>query len=180
MSGPTRIRLLVDGEEILASDAVLSLTVAHALGRIPRATLRLADGEPARQTFPLSDTDQLVPGRRLEIRLGTDDGEWSVFRGPVIGQRIRVRRQSNSLTVECRDEAVRMTRGRRSRYFGDSTDAAALEELLEAHGLVAEVAPTGAGHPMLVQHDATDWDFLLSRAEANGHVVAVRDGIVSV
>ncbi|WP_394216234.1 type VI secretion system tip protein VgrG [Brachybacterium vulturis] len=180
MSGPTRLRLLVDDEEILAGDAVLSLTVAHELGRIPRATLRLADGEPARQTFPLSDTDQLVPGRRLEIRLGTDEGEWSVFRGPVIGQRIRVRRQSNSLTVECRDEAVRMTRGRRSRCFGDSTDAAALEELVEAHGLVAQVAPTGAEHPMLVQHDATDWDFLLSRAEANGHVVAVRDGIVTV
>ena len=32
----------------------------------------------------------------------------------------------------------------------------------------------------VVQYDSTDWDFLVCRAEANGHVVAVRDGKVTV
>ncbi len=44
----------------------------------------------------------------------------------------------------------------------------------------AKVDATTEKHPELVQHQATDWDFVLSRAEANSMVVLVKDGEVAV
>jgi Rhs element Vgr protein len=42
------------------------------------------------------------------------------------------------------------------------------------------VASTKPSLAEVVQYDSTDWDFVVCRAEANGHVVAVRDGKVTV
>ena len=47
-------------------------------------------------------------------------------------------------------------------------------------GSTARSRPPSLKHKELVQYDSTDWDFLVCRAEANGHVVAVRDGKVTV
>ena len=42
------------------------------------------------------------------------------------------------------------------------------------------MASTKPSLAAVVQHDSSDWDFVLCRAEANGHLVAVRDGKVTV
>ena len=55
-----------------------------------------------------------------------------------------------------------------------------LDELIGGYGLDSSVTSTQLSHKSLVQYDATDWDFLVCRAEANGHVVGVRDGEVTV
>ncbi len=47
-------------------------------------------------------------------------------------------------------------------------------------GLSAEVTSTSTAIPELVQYYCTDWDFLLTRADANGMVVTTPGGKVSV
>ena len=91
-----------------------------------------------------------------------------------------IRKNGTSLSVECRDKAVRMTSGLKSRYYTDTTDGDILDELLGEYGLDREVATTKPSLKEVVQYDSTDWDFVVCRAEANGHVVAVRDGKVTV
>ncbi len=174
------IGVLVDGSEISGEFHVLSASVSNELGRIPSASVQLRDGEPSKQTFEASDTDHFVPGREIEIRLGYGGETETVFTGIIIRHRIRVRRNGAFLSLECRDEAVRMTCGRRSRYFTDTTDGDILDELFGEYGLDREVASTTPSLAEVVQFDATDWDFALCRAEANGHVVAVRGGRVTV
>jgi Rhs element Vgr protein len=55
-----------------------------------------------------------------------------------------------------------------------------MEELINRHGVEAEVAATNYTHPEMVQYQCTDWDFLVARAQANGMVVKVENGKVSV
>ena len=174
------VTVLIEGSEIAGQFHVLSVAVTHELNRIPRATLELRDGEASKATFEASDTDHFVPGKKIEIRLGYRAQVDPVFTGIVVKQRIKIRKDVSLLVVECRDEAVRMTRGLNSRYFADTKDSDVIEELLDLHGLQKDVHATTPTLEEVVQYCATDWDFLVCRAEANGSVVAVRDGKVTV
>ena len=174
------ISVLIDGTEISTQFEILSATVSRELNRIPSATLHLRDGEAAKQTFEVSDTDHFVPGKQIELRLGYRGVTESVFAGVIVTQRVRVRRNETLLMLGCRDEAIRMTRGPKSRYFTDVTDADLIDQLVGEYGLARRVAETGPPLAEVVQFDSTDWDFLVCRAEANGFVVAVRDGAVEV
>ncbi|WP_374454965.1 type VI secretion system tip protein VgrG [Nocardioides sp.] len=174
------ISLLIDGEEISTAFHVLSASVFRELNRIPTASVQLRDGEASQQTFPASNTEHFVPGRPIEIRLGYRGETETVFKGLVVTHRIRVRKNGSLLSLECRDEAIRMTRGRRSRLHLDTTDGDLIDGLIGEYGLQRDVASTKPTLHEVVQYDATDWDFVVCRAEANGHVVAVRDGTVTV
>ena len=55
-----------------------------------------------------------------------------------------------------------------------------IEELIGAHGLTADVETTSVDHKELVQFDATDWDFLMTRTDANGMFCTVNDGTVKI
>src|SRR6185436_19800722 len=59
-------------------------------------------------------------------------------------------------------------------------DSDIMSTLAGAHGLSADVEATTITHPELVQHFCSDWDFLLTRADANGMLVLVNDGALAV
>jgi Rhs element Vgr protein len=174
------ISLLVGGREVSGDVNVLSASVSHELNRIPSASVQLLDGNAAQQTFAVSDTDRFVPGQEIEIKLGYRGTTETVFTGIIVKHQVRVRRNATRLSVECRDKAVRMTSGRKSRYYTDTTDGDLLDELLGTYQLDRDVATTKPSLKEVVQYDTTDWDFLVCRAEANGHVVAVRDNTVTI
>ncbi|MFS8979429.1 type VI secretion system tip protein VgrG [Cupriavidus necator] len=170
------LALLVDGTEISGEFHVLSVEVARELNRIPLATIELRDGDAAQATFPASNADHFIPGRKIEIQLGYRSSNETVFRGIVVRQGIRIRKNASLLVVECRDEAVRMTCGTRSHVFASGRDSDIIEDVIGAYGLATEIEATTARLEEIVQFDASDWDFVLCRAEANGQVVIIEDG----
>lgn len=174
------ITVLVDDEEISGEFHVLSATISRELNRIPSASIQLSDGEAARQTFAASDTGHFLPGRQITIRLGYRGETEPVFTGIVVKHSIRVRKNGTRLDVHLFDKAVAMTTTTRCRHFTDVKDSDVLADLFHEYGLASDVTPTGPVLPQVVSYDTTDWDFAVCRAEANGHVVAVRDGRVTV
>jgi Rhs element Vgr protein len=84
------------------------------------------------------------------------------------------------LVVECRDEAVKMTSGVKSKYFIDMKDSDIMEQLIRPYGLQKDIETTLPRLKEVVQYDSTDWDFMLCRAEANGQVVMVEDGKIKI
>lgn len=174
------IELLIDGSAISSVFQIRSASVTRELNRVPAASVELLDGEASKRTFAASDTDHFVPGKAIEIQLGYRGQTQKVFSGIIVANRVRVREGRTTLWLECRDKAVRMTSGLHSRYYTATTDAAILDELVGRYGLERSVATTKPTLPEVVQFDATDWDFVVCRAEANGHVVVVRDGKVTI
>lgn len=172
--------LLVEGQEIPGGFQILSVCVSRELNRIPTASIQLQDGEPSKSTFAASNTDHFIPGKQIEIQLGYRSQNQTVFKGLIVKQNIKIRKGGSILSVECRNEAVKMTGARKSRYFTGKKDSDIMEELLGFHSLQKEVEATTPPLKEVVQYDATDWDFLLCRAEANGQVVLVEDGKVKV
>lgn len=174
------ISVLIGGEEVSTQFEVLSASVSRELNRIPSASLQLRDGEASKQTFEVSDTDHFIPGKDIELKLGYRGETETVFKGVIVAHRVRVRKNETLLSLECRDKAVRMTRGPKSRYYADTTDGDILDELIGEYGLDRTIESTQPSLKEVVQYDSTDWDFLVCRAEANGYVVAVRDGAIEV
>ncbi len=172
--------VLVEGKEISGEFHVLFLSVTRELNRIPAAIFELQDGEPAKSTFAASDTANFVPGKHIEIQLGYRSQNQTVFKGLIVKHSLKVRKGGNMLIVECRDEAIKMTAVRKSRYFTGKKDSDIMEDLLGLHALQKDVEQTVPALKEVVQYDATDWDFMLCRAEANGQVVFVEDAKVKV
>lgn len=170
------------GKELDPACGVLSVEVQKELHRIPRAEIRLVDGDAASRRFALSDAAFFQPGKEVEIKLGyAGEAQTSVFKGVVVRHGVEATADSSVLTVELKDRAVKLTRVRRSAVFTDQSDDEVIKKILGDAGVRAgEVASTRPRHAELVQYDATDWDFILSRADVQGLLVAVDGGEVSV
>jgi Rhs element Vgr protein len=172
--------LLVDGTDVSGQFHVLGLEVSRELNRIPSAMIELRDGDAAQATFQASDGAHFIPGKEIEIQLGYRASNETVFKGVIVKHSIRVRKDGSRLIVECRDQAVKMSSDPNTRSFADKADSDIIEDLVTGHGLQHEVESSGAAQPEVVQYHASDWDFMLCRAEANGQVVLADDGKVKV
>jgi len=169
--------LYADGAEVSGTVQVKGVVVTRRVNRVSEAVLVIHDGSPTDEDFPVSNAEEFAPGREIEIHAGYHADEERIFRGVVVRHAIEVRRTSDSmLRVECKDAAVALTVGRKSRYLYDVTDQEAIEQVAADAGLDTDVASTSVTHTELVQFNALDWDFLVSRAEANGLLVYTEDG----
>lgn len=174
------VAVLIDGGEIPGIFHLLSVSVTQELNRIPSAVLHLKDGDAANSTFEASNAVFFVPGKKIEIQLGYRSQNDPVFKGIIVKHSIKIRKNASLLVLECRNEAVKMTSGVKSRYYTDMLDSDIMEDILGLYGLQKEVTATTPDLKEVVQYESTDWDFLLCRAEANGYVVLAGDDKVVI
>ena len=173
-------KILVDGEELSSVYQPLTLTVEKEINRIPSAKIVFVDGDPATQDFKLSNQELLMPGRKIEIKAGYHSDEETIFKGIVICHNLKIRASQSFLIVECKDEAVKLTIGRKSNYFYDSKDSEIIEGIIEKYGLKKDIESTAVQHKELVQYNVSDWDFCIIRSQANGRVCVVDDGEIRI
>ncbi|WP_339705335.1 type VI secretion system tip protein VgrG [uncultured Kriegella sp.] len=173
-------KILVEGEELSKKHQVKQILVEKEVNRISTATLILLDGEASKQDFKLSNEELLIPGKQIEISVGYHSDEEIIFKGIVITHSLKIRNNSTLLIVECKDEAVKMTVGRKSKYFYELSDSDIFESIIDTYGLDKDVEATNFTHKELVQYHTSDWDFLISRAQANGKLCFLEDGKVTL
>ncbi|MNJ97384.1 phage late control protein GPD [compost metagenome] len=173
-------QILVEEHEIPGTYPVLSISVRKEFNRIATARITLYEGTPADQNFQISNSDFFVPGKKIQINAGYHSDNKMIFKGIIIRHSVKVRNGKSSLTVECKDEAVKMTVGRKSKFFYDSKDSDVFDELIKAYSLEKKIEKTNYQHEKLVQYNASDWDFLVSRAQANGMVCFTDNGKILI
>jgi len=173
-------KILVAGSELSNAYSVMNIVVEKEINRIPMARITLLDGDPSSQDFVLSNQDLFLPGTEIEIKAGYHAVEETIFKGIVIKHSLKIRSSQSFLIVECKDKAVKMTIGRKSKYFYESKDSDILDEIIGTYGLNKDVETTNVQLKKLVQYNVSDWDFCVTRAQANGKVCVVDDGKISV
>ncbi len=175
------VTVLVDGTKIPDVYQLMQVQVQRQINRIPWAKIMLLDGNPSEETFDISESDHFVPGKEVEIKAGYHSQDTSVFKGIVVKHGLKIRGDGTSvLTVLCYDKAVKMTVKRNSSYYVKKSSQSIVQDLISAAGLTADVGSTGSPHDEMIQYASSDWDFVVSRAEANGQIVVVQDGTVTV
>lgn len=174
--------ILSQDEQMDPAYEILSLDIIKEINRIPQAQLMLVDGDAAQRNFSISDTAFFEPGKEIEIKLryeGTPDE--TVFKGPVVRHGVQAGESGSVLTVEMKDAAVKLTHTRKSIVFREQTDHEIIDRIIQDAGLEkGSIEATEPKHPEIVQYYATDWDFILSRADIQGLIVIADDGNISL
>lgn len=169
------------GVALGGSYGIIAIEITREVNRIPRATIVLEDGSSADADFAISSETTLVPGVEIAIAGGYGSVETALFKGVITRHRIELGPRRSRLTIEAKDAAFRMALARMSRTFADQSDAEVMQSLIGGWpGLAADVTLPGANLPQIVQHQASDWDFVVMRAEIAGAQVVVTDGTVAV
>jgi Rhs element Vgr protein len=173
-------KILIEGEELSNIYQVKSIVVHNEVNRIPVAQIILIDGEAAARDFKLSNEDLLIPGKKIEITAGYHSDEETIYKGIIIKHNIKIKDNSSCLIIECKDEAVKLTLGRKSKYFYEVKDSDVFEEIIGTYGLEKDIEATNYSHKELVQYNTSDWDFILSRAQASGKLCFVENGKITI
>ena len=174
-------KIKVNGAPVPDTVIPFTVRVSRSVHRIPFAILTFLDGDVAKRVFPISDLDLFSPGNSIEVHAGYHGDNELIFKGIIVKHSVRILQNNASfIEIECKDEAVKMTVGRNNKYYFNQSDSDILEEILRNRNLNPDVKSTGKKHPEMVQYYSTDWDFLNTRAEANGMLVLVKDGVVKI
>ncbi|ASU33905.1 type VI secretion system tip protein VgrG [Mucilaginibacter xinganensis] len=168
-------KVLINGT-VQSNEVLLSrITVNKTFNKVAYAKIVFLDGSASAADFPLSDNDNYKPGNEIEIQLGYHGQVETVFKGIIVKHAIKARQNGSSLLlIEAKDKAIKLTANRNSAYYIEKKDSDVITTL--AGSLDNDIDDTTVTHPQLVQFDTTDWDFIVTRAEANGMLVLTDDG----
>lgn len=173
-------KILIEETELSKVYQVKSIVVHNEINRIPMAQIILIDGEASERDFKLSNEDLLIPGKKIEITAGYHSDEATIYKGIIIKHSIKIKENTSCLIIECKDEAVKLTIGRKSNYFYDVKDSEVFEKIIDTYPLEKDVEATNFKHKELVQYNTSDWDFMVSRAQANGKLCFVENGKITI
>jgi Rhs element Vgr protein len=172
--------VFADGTQLRDEIAVRAVSISKSANKIPTARLVIEDGSIPDQDFPTSNMDELLPGVEVEIKMGYRDEFETVFKGIIIRHGLKTQQNARSLlTLDLKDVAIKMTVGRKNKYFKEVTDSDIIEEIIDQYGFVKDIEATNLNHSEMVQYYCTDWDFMASRTETNGQLIFVDDGTIT-
>jgi Rhs element Vgr protein len=179
-------KVFIEGTELSHSLPLRSIHVSKSFNKIASAKIFFQDGDPAERDFTLSNQDQFKPGNTIKIQLGGTTGQDTVFEGIIVRHTIKARQnQPSYLMIEAKDKAIKMTLSRKNAYFLDKNEKEILQDIAQPYNLPIDFpltfnpVPTPPIPPM-VQYEATDWDFMVSRAEANSLWVFTDDNCLKI
>lgn len=166
-----------EGSKIKDSFEVVSIWIRKEVNRIGRAVLIFEAGDMPRQEIPESDDDTFAPGKTIRVEAGYQSDEKTIFEGIVVTHNLDIPEDGpTTLQIECADHLLPSTLNRKNKLFEQKTDSAIIKEILGDYSAVTPtVDATTVTHPELVQYYSSDWDFICSRADANGLII-ITDG----
>jgi Rhs element Vgr protein len=180
--GVVSFKIKSDGNLIPDSYQVISIETEQQVNVISAATIVFAEQCTSNKQFPTSSSDNFIPGKKISIEMGQGAEHSELFTGIVTSQGISMDSVTGTvLTVNCQDESVKMVSARKNATFQKMKDSAAISQIIGNYsGLDTSVTATDTELPLLQQYNCTDWDFVVTRAEANGLIVVNDNAKVSV
>ncbi|MCU0443433.1 MAG: type VI secretion system tip protein VgrG [Microscillaceae bacterium] len=166
-------KILIDGEAIPQDFGVLSIYVNHEANKVSLAKIKLSDGGVSENAeFKIADSGKFTPGKTLVIQAGYDSKEKKIFEGIIIKLGMQINPNGAViLQVEGKHEAIKMTTIRYNALFKKKKDSEIINTLIQSSGLSGSIEATNIEYPEIVQHNVSNWDFALLRADLNGMMV---------
>lgn len=181
-TGVTTCTIKVGGSAIDNAIGVIAIQIHYQINHIATAEITISDGDMASQRFDISDAATFKPGSTISISAGYASNEQTIFEGIIISHGIEIASNNSTfLNIVCKDQAIAMTIAKHSQCFLAKSDSNIISSLLAKYSKVtSSVGSITDTHAELVQFNSTDWDFILTRAEANGFVVTNQANKVTV
>lgn len=161
-----------EGQKISDTFEMVSIWVRKEVNRIGRAKLVFEAGNMPMKEVPESDDDTFAPGKSIRVEVGYQSDEHIIFEGIVIGHNVIIPEDDDAtLEIDCADPVVAATLSRKNNLYEQKKDSDIIKDILSTYGLSPTVDATTVTYPELVQYYCSDWDFVCSRADANGLLI---------
>ena len=175
------MELLIDGKDLSDTYQVVAITILQEINKIPSARITIIDGEPDKEDFAVSSSNDFKPGKKVVINLGYLFNNEKVFEGIIISHSIKVNNGCSELNIEAKDKTARMTISKGSNHFRDKTDSEIAEQLLHQNTITGcKIEPSKPKHKQLVQSNVTDWDYMISRIDVSGLFCVIDNSTVNI
>lgn len=161
-----------EDKDISKDIQVINASTNYQANDIGVAKLMLVDGDPAAETFKLSEKAELQPGKVIEILAGYDKGkETTIFKGVITGVTVGKNLHGSlylELIIHC--DSIKLVDFPITKLFDkDQTDDKIIESLLSQSKVTkGTVATSKIKHFQYHQPNQSAWQCLLQRVFANG------------
>ncbi|GAB4063104.1 hypothetical protein [Uliginosibacterium sediminicola] len=179
-SGLVKLIVTSDGQ-VIPDLSFMSVEIITGYNRIPRCLISIMDGDASQEEFAVSDSDVFKPGKSIVLQAGYGAEAATIFEGIVVRHGLSIDSTNHTLLeLECSSTALAMTVSRHYAHHHNETDGEAITALLNKYSLTADVDATVIRHRERLQYNASDWDFMVARAEQSGLLVLVEGTTVTV
>lgn len=162
----------IDGADIPTSHSVSYVRVLLEANKVGYAKVKIADGGTATaDKFASSEGALFVPGAEITIKAGYSSTEKPIFKGIITSHGLDIRGANSFVVLECRHKAIKMTGVRKNAVYTKKKDSEIINTLLGNASVAGSVKATSVQYPEIIQHNISDWDFMLLRADLNGLIV---------
>jgi phage protein D len=175
------------GGKVLPKElVVMKIHVKTDVNKIAKASVSILGGNSYESLFAESEEADFEPGKEIVISLGYAEKNTQVFSGIIVKQKLSISDgylsyASRSLVVlEASDKAVKMTLEKKSELYEKKKDSDVINTIVSGAGLTKKVTATTLQHDFISRHNCSDWEFVLSRAAANGMVVLNSENTITV
>lgn len=161
-------KILLDMEVNTTTTATVTILEQHQLGTMGAS-------------FEQSEGSLFIPGNDIAISLGYDNTKEVAFKGVVVAQRLVVKGGETKLLISCKDKSFNMTTGRFNAIFKAQKESKIFKTILSKYaGVTLHIEETPDVAPSIMQYNATDWDFLMMRAQANNMIITTYQNTVAI
>ena len=183
---PISFTLSFNNAPLPISLEIYSITVQKAVNKIGRAQVQILGGDPNMNSFEEAEADYFEPGNPVEIKLGYDQSNTTVFKGIVEKNYVSIRDGFNRLkfkrllVIDCVDTAIQLANSYTSEIYEDKKDSEIIAALISKLGLTKTIESTTIKHAFLPKFNINDWEFIIQRAKSNGLIVVNSDNTIKV
>lgn len=151
-----------------ANDGVESIVVEDHVDMVEALTLRVSGAEGSPEW-------KAEIGTTVEVKMG--EGSALLFKGEVTAVEPSFTVDGiTSLTIRALDNAHRLSRGRKTRWFENKKDSEIAQTVGSESKLSVEVDPTEEVHPYTLQRNESNLTFMKRLAARNNFQVTVDEG----
>ena len=174
MSSAATITVISDSQKVEEVYENIAFKAHYRINKIPYAQLRYVDSSLSIGNSSMSDKAVFKPGNNIQvnIRYESDNSkEVTAFSGVIMQNRIDFNNSVGSeLILELRHHAIDLTASRKSVVFSNKNDVEVFKEITAQYSQINFISKVEGKitYDQLIQFWCTDWDFMLSRAQANG------------
>lgn len=168
------LSIKINGTLISSTIKVLSVETEQSVNQIGQSTIVLKD---------LQATKEFKPDDEVSICVGYEQQPVTeIFLGKVLNFEVKIDNHSLLTIIHCIDQAIAMTvKSYQTDYLNMSCSDVVTNIVDDYSSVISgQIESSLIDYPKLIQPDATDWDFIIALALAEGRVVINQNAVIDV
>ncbi len=183
----TSFDILINGSPLDTKFRVNKIYTKKEINKISRANVQIYGGDIFKNEFSEIEDDLFNPGNEIEIKMGYDQSNSTVFKGVIESRSVAMSNgyqndpDKSLLKIDCVDKSIMLTNSFTNEIYENMSESDIINNLINnVSGLSSNIDSIENTHDFFSKYNNNDWEFIVDRAAMNGLVVINSNNSISV